>query len=325
MTIFGTWSNRDYGWDRAGHSRHEVLNEYVRHIWQPGLELVTLMLEYYDHTLDDRFLEGQLLPMARQVLRYFDSRFPRDAAGKLAIQPTQAVETYWYGVVNDLPSVAGLRAVTERLLALPAQLVPERDRDFFRHMRDAAPALPTRTEAGAARLLPAERFEPRRSNVENVELYAIWPFGLLGIGKPDLDLGLDAFRRRPEKASNGWQYDGQSAAALGLADEARALLVAKAGNSHPAHRFPAMWGPNYDWLPDQDHGSNIMLTLQSMLIRPVGQKIYLLPAWPGAWNARFKLHAPAKTAIEGEIRDGQLIALRVTPPARRADVVLERR
>ena len=64
-----------------------------------------------------------------------------------------------------------------------------------------------------------------------------------------------------------------------------------------------MWGPNYDWLPDQDHGSNIMLTLQAMLIRPVGDKIYLLPAWPKTWNARFKLHAPARTVVEGEVRE----------------------
>ncbi len=164
--------------------------------------------------------------------------------------------------------------------------------------------------------MPAEKFNPKRSNVENVELYAIWPFGLLGVGRPNLDLAVDTFRRRPEKASIGWQYDGQSAAAVGLADEAAKLLVGKAGNSNPNHRFPAMWGPNYDWLPDQDHGSNIMLTLQAMLIRPVGDKIYLLPAWPKAWNARFKLHAPGRTVVEGEVRNGELVDLQVTPAAR---------
>jgi hypothetical protein len=120
MTIFGTWSNRDYGWDRTGHRPNEVLNDYIRHIWQQVLELVVLMLDYYEHTLDQRFLQQQLLPMAREVLRYFESRFALGPAGRFVIQPTQAVETSWYGVVNDLPTVAGLRAVTERLFALPA-------------------------------------------------------------------------------------------------------------------------------------------------------------------------------------------------------------
>ena len=322
MTIFGTWSNRDYGWDRTGHQPNEVLNDYIRHIWQQGLELVVLMLDYYEHTLDQRFLQQQLLPMARDVLRYFDSRFALGPSGRFVIQPTQAVETYWYGVVNDLPTVAGLRAVTERLFALPEGASTAADRALWHRVQAAAPPLPTSTEDGIARLAPAERFDPKRSNVENVELYAIWPFGLLGTGRPNLELGLDAFRRRPEKASTGWQYDGQVAAALGLADEARALLVGKAGNSNPRHRFPAMWGPNYDWLPDQDHGANIMLTLQSMIIRPVGQRIYLLPAWPAGWTARFKLHAPARTVVEGEVRDGRLVDLRVTPSSRRADVIV---
>jgi hypothetical protein len=322
MTIFGTWANRDYGWDRTGHQPNEVLNDYIRHIWQPGLELTMLMLEYYEHTLDETFLEKQLVPMAHDVLRYFDTRFSRDPSGKLIIEPTQAVETYWYDVVNDTPSVAGLRAVTERLLALPAARVPAGERELWQRMLAAAPPLPIRNEGGERRLLPAERFNPKRSNVENVELYPIWPFGLLGVGRPDLELAVSTFTRRPEKASTGWQYDGQSAAAVGLADEAWALLVGKVSNSNPRHRFQAMWGPNYDWLPDQDHGANIMLTLQAMLIRPVGDRIFLLPAWPKDWSAHFKLHAPARTVVEGQVRSGELVDLRVTPASRQRDVVV---
>ena len=53
-----------------------------------------------------------------------------------------------------------------------------------------------------------------------------------------------------------------------------------------------MWGPNYDWLPDQDHGSNIMLTLQHMVLETAGDKIFVLPAWPKDWDVSFKLHAP---------------------------------
>jgi hypothetical protein len=298
------------------------LNEYIRHIWQPGLELTSLMLDYYDHSFDAVFLERELLPMARGVLRYFDTRFTRDASGKLVIQPTQAVETYWYDVVNDTPSVAGLQAVLERLLALPPGRILAADREDWQRIQQATPSLPVRREGGSSWVLPAERFNPKRSNIENVELYPIWPFGLLGVGRPDLELAVETFRRRPEKASIGWQYDGQSAAAVGLADEARSLLVGKVGNSNPRHRFPAMWGPNYDWLPDQDHGSNIMLTLQGMLLRPVGSRIYLLPAWPKAWSARFKLHAPGRTVLEGQVRDGALVDLQVTPPSRRKDVIV---
>ncbi len=320
MTSFGTYANRDYGWDRTGKQPGDIACQYWCYAWQQGLELVSLMLDYYEHTGDGRFLADELLPMAEDVLRYFDSRFARDAAGKLVISPTQAVETYWYDVVNDTPTVAGLVFVLDRLLALPAQKAPVEQRAFWTKLRAAAPAVPLGTEEGKPFIKPAESFSPKRKNCENPELYAIWPFGLFGVGRPDLDAGIEAFQRRGAKIMTGWCYDGQCAAILGLTDEATKQILTKVRNTHRNHRFPAMWGPNFDWLPDQDHGNNILLTLQHMLLVAHGEKICLLPAWPKAWNVRFKLHAPRQTVVEAEWRDGRLADLKVTPPERRKDV-----
>ena len=313
MTIFGTYANKDYGWDRRGHQPNEVLSPWWQYAWQQGLELTALMLDYYEHTEDKKFLAAELIPMANAVLRYYDTRFKRDDAGKLVISPTQAVETYWHGVTNDTPSVAGLNDVCDRLLKLPA---PKADREFWQRMKTATPAVPIR----AGLIQPAEKFSPQRSNVENPELFALWPFRLYGVGRPDLDIGVETFRHRQEKASFGWQYDGQSAAIMGLADDARHILLGKIRNSHPSFRFPAMWGPNYDWLPDQDHGANIMLTLQAMVMQTDGDRIYVLPAWPKDWNVNFKLHAPKNTVVEGVYRAGKLQQLKVTPESRRKDV-----
>ena len=53
------------------------------------------------------------------------------------------------------------------------------------------------------------------------------------------------------------------------------------------------------------------------------QSIVLFPAWPCAeWDVQFKLHAPGQTVIEGELKDGKLASLSVTPASRRADVVM---
>lgn len=315
MTIFGTYANEDYGWNRQGHEPNEVLSPWWQYAWQQGLELTALMLDYYEHTHDQEFLTEELIPTANAVLRYYDSRFHRDASGKLIIRPTQAVETYWHDVVNDTPSVAGLMDICDRLLRVPAS---KGDQDFWQSMRASTPALAIR----GGRLQPAEKFAPERSNVENPELYALWPFRRFGVGRPDLPIAVETFLNRHEKASIGWQYDGQSAAIAGLADEAARILLGKIQNSHPQFRFPAMWGPNYDWLPDQDHGSNIMLTLQSMVLQTAGDRIYLLPAWPAEWNVAFKLHAPRKTVVEGFYRDGKLQRLEVSPPERQRDVVV---
>ena len=83
-----------------------------------------------------------------------------------------------------------------------------------------------------------------------------------------------------------------------------------------------MWGPNFDWLPDQDHGSVILIALQRMLLQYDDNKILLTPAWPKEWDARFKLHAPNNTTVEGVIKDGKVSKLEVTPESRRKDVVI---
>lgn len=320
MTSFGTYANRDYGWDRTGKQPGDVACRYWCYAWQQGLELVMLMLDYYEHTGDARFLSQEVVPMAHEVLRYFDSRFQRDTSGRLVVSPTQAVETYWFDVVNDTPTVAGLVAVLDRLLAMSAKDVPAEERQWWQRMRTAAPAIPIRSDDGRRFIAPAEKFNPKRSNCENPELYAIWPFRLYGVGQPDLDAGIETFNGRAAKIMTGWSYDGQCAAILGLTEVARKQILAKARNSHRSHRFPAMWGPNFDWLPDQDHGSNLLLTLQHMVLTAEGEKIRLLPAWPREWNVRFKLHALRQTVLEGEWRDGKMTALKVTPEERRKDV-----
>ncbi len=321
VTNFGTYANGDYQWNREGHASSEILSPWWQYAWQQGLELVSLMIDAYDQTEDKTFLQHELFPMATDVLRYYDLRFKRDAKGKLVIAPTQAVETYWSGVENDMPSVAGLAYVTDRLLRLPG--LSGQDRSFFKRMKDACPNIPTTVREGAKTLLPAAKFEDKRSNVENPELYAVWPFKLFGIGHGNEAVAQTAWKSRIAQDNHGWQYDGQCAALAGLTDEAKASLMEKARNSNPGFRFPAMWGPNYDWLPDQCHGGNLMLTMQNMLMQCVGDKIYVLPAWPKDWDVSFKLHAPRKTTVEVEYAGGKVRSVKVTPSSRRKDVVVQ--
>lgn len=161
MTDFGTYSGGDYGWDRSGHLPSEILCPWWATAWNQGPELVMLMLDRYDYTLDEKFLKQQVLPMADAVLRYFDTRFKRDAQGRIVLDPTQSVETYWSGVINDMPSTAGLRATTERLCALPSRLLTAKQRGFFEAMRKACPELPLKNVNGVEELAPAQKLTPK--------------------------------------------------------------------------------------------------------------------------------------------------------------------
>jgi hypothetical protein len=59
-----------------------------------------------------------------------------------------------------------------------------------------------------------------------------------------------------------------------------------------------------------------------MILQADGNKILLLPAWPRDWDLDFKLHAPHGTIVEGRVEKGKLENLKVTPEARRDDVIL---
>ena len=326
MTVWGTYANRDYGWDRAGKQPKDVDCLYWRYAWNQGLEVVGLMLDYYEHTGDKAFLQNRLLPMASSVLKYFDTRFRKDADGRIILDPTQAVETYWHEVINDTPSVAGLNDLSTRLCALPETLTTPEQRKFFSHMKAAAPVIPIEDAQLAAktvrRVAVAQKYNPKRSNCENPELFPIWPFRVFGLERPMLEEARNAYQLRGSHNDVGWGYDSNAAALLGMTDEAARIMKVKMANANAAYRWPATWGPNFDWLPDQCQGGNLMATINYMLIQHSGDKILILPAWPKDWDVSFKLHAPRQTTVEVVYRGGKIEKLEVLPRERRKDITL---
>jgi hypothetical protein len=322
MTPFGTHANGDYGWQRGDHPIGKVLCPWWEHMRNQGLELLALLLDRHDFERDDAFFTREVLPVAEPVLAWFGNAYPRSADGTLRITPTQALETHWHGVENDLPTVAGLHWCLARLRTQAPQLVPDALRAQWAALEKALPPVPTREVDGVRMLAPAAKYDPSRQNVESPELYAVFPFRLYGLGKPDLELARAAFRARHDKHTNGWPQDGQVAALLGLVDDAWANVQGRLQNSHRAHRFPVMWGPNFDWLPDQCHGSNLLDTVQRMLLQCDDGVIRVLPCWPRDRDVSFKLHAPMRTTVECTLRAGKVARLEVSPASRRVDVVL---
>ncbi|MFI5379093.1 MAG: DUF5703 domain-containing protein [Tepidisphaerales bacterium] len=317
MYFWCTPCNPDFGW---GYKGPETVNGYIKYYWSGGIELTAMMLDYYDITQDRDFAGGTLLPVADAVTTFFDQHWKRDASGKIRFDPAASLET-WHAATNPTPEIAGLRFILPRLLALPSDLTTDAQRAMWKKTLADLPAIPLGEKAGRHVILPAEKFD-RRSNSENPELYAVFPYRMYAPDKPGLEIARDTFAVRTNRHNHGWCQDSIQAACLGLGNEAANMVAPRAAHSHTGSRFPAFWGPNFDWVPDQDHGSNILTTVQCMLLQTDGRKILLLPAWPKQWDVDFRLHAPYQTTVEGQVRGGKLIELKVTPEARRADVVI---
>ena len=315
---WGLLRNRDYGFDRTGLKVGEITNPYIRWIWASGLELTLMMLDYYDFTKDDVFLKEILLPYAREIIRFFETRFTKDEQGMLVIHPAQAVETYQEGVTNDTPTVSGLHAVLPRLIALNSVEISTDEKSRWEQLLKSIVPVPIKD----GRIQPACIFNPKRGNVENPELYAVFPYRIFAIGKPNIEIAVESFQKRHAKDFHGWQQDAIQAGFLGLTDEAKKMLIANSYRKHNGSRFPAFWGPNYDWIPDQCHGGNLMTTLQSMLLQWDGDKIYLFPAWDKTWDVEFKLHAPYNTQVHVIFKAGKIQTLQVTPQERSKDIII---
>jgi len=317
MNFWGMPNNRDYGWNHPG---PEPGNVCIHRYWSGGMELTAIMLDRYELTQDETFARNTLVPLADPIIAFFDQYWPkRDASGKIIFDPAQSLEALPW-TVNPMPEIAGLRCILPRLLALPQKLTTEAQRARWTRMLNELPPLPVAEVEGVKLLRPSASYRPGSGNFsENPELYAVFPYRLFGVGKPDLDMARVTYAQRVNRTNYGWCQDSIQAACLGLADEAGRQVVARA-TSHKAYRFPAMW-VGFDWIPDQDHGANILTTLQCMLLQSDGRKLYVLPAWPRNWDVSFKLHAPYNTTVEGVFKAGKLEELKVTPEARRKDVV----
>lgn len=329
MYFWGLPNNNDFGW---GRQETDMASRWIRWHVNNGLELTTMMLDTWDVTRDENFLVKTVLPLAVGITIYFDKHWPR-VKGKLHFDPSAALETR-QSAVNPAPDLAGLMDVLPRLLTLPQMLTTPAQRNEWKQMLTDLPPLPlgrpddkgkspqtpeTASATGAEILWPAEKFT-KYDNSENPELYSVFPFRILGVGLPQLDLARATYDARGNKGSTCWGQDGIHAACLGWATRARDEAIANF-TAYGGERFKWFWKPGHDWEPDLDNGGAGQMILQSMLLQVRGDKLLLFPAWPKEWNVEFKLHAPMNTVVEGVYRNGKLERLDVSPANRGKDVV----
>jgi len=319
MYFWGTYTDVNYGRDRSKLPLGMTENRYIRYYWQSGLEVSLMMLDYYSFTQDENTLQQTILPLVQEVITFFDQHWERDLNGKILFDPAMALETY-NTAVNPLPEIVGIQKVCNELLRLPESVLTESQREQYERLITELPEIPFQEKDGEPVLAPAYEYSGKQ-NIENPELYAIFPYRRYGVGKEDLEMARRTFENRLIKVTGGWQQNAIKAAHLGLAEEAARLTAENFNASITSYRFPTMWGPNYDWTPDQCHGSVAMTALQRMLVQYDGDKIYLFPAWPKDWEVDFKLHAPQNTIIEGIFKNGEITQLKVTPKKREKDIV----
>ncbi|WP_026904709.1 DUF5703 domain-containing protein [Pedobacter glucosidilyticus] len=326
---FGLPNPAEYGWKRpADYDKGMEYNAWLEYEWDTVLEFCMMMLEQEKYTGKDI---QKYIPFIQSCLTFFNEHYTYlamqrgskalDADGHLILYPGSAAETYKMAY-NANSTIAALKTVLERLLALPDTYLSATQKAQWETMLKRIPPISYRVLDGKTTIAPAKLWE-RINNTETPQLYPVYPWGIFGLGKTGLDTAINTYKYDPDalkfRSHVGWKQDNIFAARLGLTDEAYRLTTLKLKDS--GRRFPAFWGPGFDWTPDHNWGGSGMIGLQEMLMQCDGDKIMIFPAWPKTKDVSFKLHAPKQTTIEASLENGKLKHLKVTPEYRKKDII----
>lgn len=327
---FGLPLATSYGWKRPDYFDKGVeYNYWLEHLWDTQMEFCLMMLDVERYSGEDI---SKYIPFVESCLTFFDEHYQKEALkrgrqaldgdGKLILYPGTGAETYKMAY-NSTSTIAGLQTVLKRLLELPRHYLTDAKRGHWEGMLKRIPLISFRDKNGVKTISPAVTWA-RINNQELPQLYPVYPYGIYGIGKPDLEVAINTWRYGSDVAIQknhiSWHQDAIFCARLGLTDEAASITIKKLKDSD--RRFPTFWGPGHDWVPDHNWGGSGMIGLQEMLLQTDDKKIFLFPAWPKDWSVSFKLHAPYNTTVAGVLTDGKLTSLQVIPKSRKSDLVI---
>jgi hypothetical protein len=330
MENFGLPNYAEYGQKRpADFDKGVEYNAWLEYEWDTVLEFCLMMLEEEQYTGKDISTH---IPFIESCLQFFDEHYQYQAKqlgskaldqnGKLILYPGSAAETFKMAY-NSTSTIAALQTISNRLIKLPSKYLGEEKRKHWQSFLNRIPPLNYRNVNGHTGIAPAITWQ-RINNTESPQLYPVFPWGIYGVGKPGLDTALNtwAFDTSAIKFRShvGWKQDNIWAARLGLTDEAWRLTSLKLKNAE--RRFPAFWGPGFDWVPDHNWGGSGMIGLQEMLMQADDRKILLFPAWPKDIDVHFKLHAPYNTTVEAELKAGKIVLIKILPEERQKDLVM---
>lgn len=326
---FGLPNPAEYGFKRPDwFDKGLEYNAWLEYEWDTVLEFCQMILDTKDYANADI---TRYMPLIESSLTFFDAHYRKlasqrgrkdlDGEGHLVLFPGSACETY--KMTNNASStIAALRTVLESYGKKPEMLqtippIPLRYIEVQDSLnKTAQPAL-------IQVIAPAKSWE-RINNVETPQLYPVYPWRIYGVDKEGLEIARNTYFHDPDaikfRSHTGWKQDNIWAACLGLTDEAKRLTLQKLADG--PHRFPAFWGPGFDWTPDHNWGGSGMIGLQEMLLQTNGDRILLFPAWPKEWDVRFKLHAPQNTTVEVVLKNRKVTVLNVLPESRKKDVVI---
>lgn len=318
---FGISSGSEYGWidPITGKRRYgftdftELDSPYTRYYYGTQLEICYMILKYASYTGESI---SEYFDLIKDSLLFFYDHYRYlhrltclsdfDQNGKLVITPSTAAETY-KNAVNPTDLVSGLHVTLPLFMERFSSDLSSEDMLEFQNFYQSLPNIEFRESNGYQTIAPAKTFTDIFNN-ELPQLYPVFPYNIYGVGRPNLTVARNTWwygvDLESQRGTVSWHQDNIFTACLGLAEEAAELNYRKLKDSW--NRFPAFWGPGYDWLPDHNWGGSGMVGLQKMLLQETDSEIFIFPACPENWEGAARLFIENQGVIHFAVNAGAI-------------------
>jgi hypothetical protein len=149
-----------------------------------------------------------------------------------------------------------------------------------------------------------------KHNGENLDLEAVWPYGLIGDTGPSTPLATRTYRARVNVHGADWCFDALQAARLGLADEVVTDLTAVTESYQSFVNGTALLGGGTNDGTSEPYVEQLGVTaaaLNEALVQDYDGLLRIGPAWPQAWDAAGSVFIQGGSKVDVQLKGGKVI------------------
>ncbi|MEI6972717.1 MAG: glycoside hydrolase family 95-like protein, partial [bacterium] len=308
---------------------------WISHLASSGAEVAVHAWWRYRYTGDEVWLRSHAYPLLRGTVEFYRSLARRGGDGLWHLHGTNAHEDFW-GVTDSIMDLAAIRGTLPPAIRAAEMLGEDADlREAWGEFLDQLAPYPMggdpRAEALAGGALAADAWAAGYKdkvdgshNSEDVQLTPIFPFEDWTLETDDAAMDAVALRTLCLAPRHRRVLSGET-----LPTAIRSPIAAvRAGQGEALpgilERYRAAFSPlpNGFSLFEQitpgyqahsiEHLGLLAMILQEALLQSVSPRpgapevISVFPAWPGAWDAEFRLLARGGFMVTASIRDGDV-------------------
>jgi hypothetical protein len=286
-----------------------------------GAEVGLWVWQQYQMSGDSTFLAANY-PLMSEAAQFLLAYATTGSDGLLHTM-ANAHETQW-NVQDPTTDIVAMKALFPAVISAAAVLGT--DAALVADLQAALPKIPplprtdqtnhtqllTASADAAGQDVFAISYQPsaQRHNSENLDLEAVWPYGLIGDRDPDTALAQRTYAHRMFVNDSDWTFDALQAARLGLSSEvANDLTRATEQYQGFVNGLGLLSGGKNDGSsePYIEQAGVAAAAINEALVQDYDGLLRIAPAWPSGWDGRGTVFIHGNSKVDVAVQGGAVV------------------